>query len=84
MFSTGAKYDTQQIENVVLAYCFNLRMAISSVENKYLKRAFKASLPFGVRSAKSLKAAILEFGIKLEGLLPSANHLLAKRKGPAK
>ena len=48
MFSTGAKYDTQQIENVVLAYCFNLRMAISSVENKYFKRAFKASLPFGV------------------------------------
>jgi hypothetical protein len=66
MFSTGAKYDTQQIENVVLAYCFNSRMAFSSVENMFFKRAFKASLPFGVRSAKTLKEAILAFGIKLE------------------
>jgi hypothetical protein len=58
----------QMVPSISSGLVFNSRVAFSSVENQYFKRAYKAPLPVGVRSAKSLKAAILEFRVKLEGV----------------
>ncbi len=65
-FHPKEQVDLIQKEKIVVAYCMNIWMATRSFDNIYWKDAFKASIPEGLQSAKSLRLAIQDFSTKTQ------------------